>query len=265
MDKIDKLPINPGTILLCPASKVEGGKKRITRKRGERSLNSGAGEATDFDVTIEVQDAEERRKAENLVLRGTQIIRQHATLTSIGYLSAPEELTEVVKKFSALKLSAENFNATSTFSKVVVSFLPIEIGGTLSTNEECAKALADHVRSELESLRDALTSGNVVKVTNILLGCRRMHTLSVGTQADAIKFAIEESVAQKTVLKRRIHDGETSESAGRALKMPMVDSAIETFTYEPDKHAPELPEGSLDDSEPSAGVQQPPLLTVVAA
>lgn len=238
---MDKLPINPGTILLCQESKVIGGKRRITKMKSQSAINAGDGQRTEFDVKIEVENVEERREAENLIQRAVQAIRAHSTLTSIGYLCDAEGLTEVVKKFSEIKLAADTFNKNSGHSKAHISFIPIEIGGTLSTNEECAKALADHVRGELEGLYDSLRAGDAKRAKNILLGCRRMHVLSVGTQADAIKFAIEDSAKGLKILNRRITDGETPESAGRALKLPMVESAIETFTYAPENHVPALP------------------------
>lgn len=241
MVKMGRLEVNKDTILINPASKVVGGKRRITKQKGEKLINGGAGERKEFDVTVEVNDVEERQEADNLVQRALQAVRQHSTLTGIGYLTTPEGLGKIMAKYAEIKIAADDFNKRSHYSKVWVTFFPFEIGQQMATNEDVAKALADHVRGELSKLRDTLRAGDVKGATNVLLGCKRMHTLSVGTQASAIQFAIEEGATKKKILKRRIDDGETPESAGRALAMPMIDSAIETFTYAPEQYAPALP------------------------
>lgn len=246
-----QITINPGTILLTPMSRVIGGKTRSTRKVKHDPINAGDGERIEYDVKVEIQDKEERASAEALVQRGTHIIRSRSTHTPIGYLADAGALTEIVKAYGELKLAAEIFNKSSKFSRVDCSFAPFEIGTQLATNEECAKALADHVRGELEDLRSKLLAGDETGVRNVLLRCKRMHTLSTGTQADGIKFAIEEAAGALKGLHAAIKRGETAESAGRALAgdaatgkpsaLPMIDAAIETFTYAPEKHAPELP------------------------
>lgn len=258
---MDKLPINPGTILLTPASRVEGGKVRRTQKVAQNATNGGAGEAIEYKVEVEVADLEERKNAENLVARGMQIVRRHSTHTLIGYLAAPDVLPEVIGEYSKLRLAADQFNASAKFSHVSISFAPFEIGTQLASNEECAKALADHVRGELTEMRTKLLAGDVVGTRNVLLRCKRMHTLSVGTQADAIKFAIEEGAGALKILGAAIKRSETPESAGRALAgdpakgvrslLAMLDSAIETFTYAPENHAPELPADLTSASVPS--------------
>lgn len=238
---MQEIAINPGTILLVPSSRVDGGKSRHTKKIAHKALNGGDGEQIEYKVDVEIPDKEERANAEKLILRALVVIRERSTYTPIGYLADPAMLPEIVSKYGELRLAADTFNASSRFSKVSISFAPFEIGTQLRDNEECAKALADHVRSELEDLRAKLVVGDVNGARNVLLRCKRMHTLSTGTQADGIKFAIEESAGALKVLRNAIKNNESPESAGRALALPMVDAAIETFTYAPENHAPELP------------------------
>lgn len=265
---MDKLPINPGTILLRPMSRVEGGKTRSTQKTSHKLTNEGAGEEIKYDVKIDIPDKEERRIAENLIQRSVNAVRAHSTHTLIGYLAPAEELPEIVKEFAQIKLAAEQFNASAKHSRVSISFAPFEIGSQLATNEECAKALADHVRGELAEMRAKLLAGDVAGVRNVLLRCKRMHTLSVGTQADSIKFGIEEGASALRVLNAAIKKSETPESAGRALHLPMIDAAIETFTYAPENHAPELPAdlagGSPALALPSGAQAQNPVALIAA-
>jgi hypothetical protein len=247
-----KIQINPGTILLVPSSRVDGGKTRSTRKVKHDPINAGDGERIEYDVKVEVQDKEERANAEKLIQQALHAIRSRSTCTPIGYLADSAQLAEIVQVYGKIKLAGENFNKVSKFSKVSVSFAPFEIGSQLVSNEECAKALADHVRGELQDLHGHLSAGDVNGVRNVLLRCKRMHTLAVGTQGHAIKFAIEEAGGALRALREKIKGNETPESAGRSLTLPMIDAAIETFTYAPENHAPELP-ADLDLSGAGAG------------
>jgi hypothetical protein len=230
------IAVNPGVVLVTSLSRVQGG--RTTTRRKIREDPEGNALETEANVTVRIENVTERANAEALVQEATHIIRKNSTHTVIGYLTDEGRIQAMNQAFHALKGKASDFNASAITCHVEIGFLPIAIATALGA--EAARALADHVRGELETLRDSLKAGDHKKARAILLPTRagNLKQLATGPQADAIEFALEEGREALKTIKDRIKEGsggvsETPESVGKSLDLPSIENAIEMFRYVP--------------------------------
>lgn len=221
------LAVNPDTVLLIPTSRVVGG--RETRSQTIRNDQSGNRIETERNVTTIVSDIKERKRAEAIVASAVHVIRRSSTHTMIGYLAPKSALDSIMVALDSVKGEAIDFNGEALTCRVEIGALPIEI--SIAMGPECARALADHVRSEIEALANTLRAGDANATRAILLRTKNLGSLAVGPQAEAITFAIQEGADRLRALKDAIKRGETPESAGRALDLGMIESAQGMFTY----------------------------------
>lgn len=247
------LKINPGMALLIPSSRVVGGKKQKRQIVDAKTIGERYEEHAETFLVI--ADKAEHKRATAIVQEATHAIRSRSALTPIGYLSDASVIAEVSAEYARIKGLADAFNASAKHCHVSISWIPMPIA--MAITPDAAKAIADHVREELTDLRKVIGAGDQKQIRAILLRAKNLPALAVGTQSDAIRFAIEDAKTAQRAINERVANGETPESAGRsviATGLPMMDAAIETFTHRPDDAgalpagdgAPALPAGTPD-------------------
>jgi len=229
------MKLNPKTTLLINLSRVRGGKttQRTRLSEGETGPNA-EGYFKEAKIKVTVENVEERATAEKLVAQGAHCLRRASVATILGQLAPTERLPEIESDLALVRERAEKFNRSADTCQVTIGYMPIEI--SVALGPEAARALADHVRDELTTLRDQLRSGNLTGARATLIRAKNLDTLAVGIQADAIRFAIEEGNSRLADLreKTRGSDGvsEAPESAGRSLDLSMLEAGIGMVTYE---------------------------------
>lgn len=221
--------IHPDTTLMVDRSRIVGGK--ITTREIIRDHANGEGRTTETKVLVQIADEAERAKAENIRSRAYTAIRQRTTYTIIGHLAPRDRVSEIMRVLSEISEEASAFNAIARTCQVEIGLLPIDIA--VSLGPEAVRAIADHVRTELEAMRNQLRAGDAKGAQNTLIRTRNLQDLAVGVQADSIRFAVEEAGDRLSELKKRIKASESTESAGRSLDLAMIESGIDLFTYRP--------------------------------
>lgn len=229
------MELNPKTTLLIPLSRVRGGKKTQRTKLDAGATGpNGEGAFVTTKIKVTIANVDERTTAEKLVAQATHVIRRASNFTLIGYLTPIERLPEIEADLAEVRARAETFNANAETCQVSIGCMPVEI--SVALGPEAARALADHVREELTRLRDQLRAGEVTSARATLLRSKNLHTLSVGVQADSIRFAIEEGNDRLSDLRKALKDkggiSESPESAGKGLDLSMIEAGIGMFTYE---------------------------------
>lgn len=229
------MELNPKTVLLIPLSRVRGGKttKRTKLDEGPTGAN-GEGVFKETKVKVTIENVDERATAEKLVAQAAHVIRRASVCTLIGYLTPQERIAEIDADLAEVRARANVFNANAETCQITIGCMPVEI--SVALGPEAARALADHVREELTRLRDQLRAGDAPGARATLLRSKNLHTLSVGVQADSIRFAIQEGNDRLADLKDALKDkggiSESPESAGKALDLSMIEAGIGMFTYE---------------------------------
>lgn len=218
----------PGdTVLVVADCRVTGGKHTSTvRARYDEEGNKVT--AVD-EVTRVIADVKERKKADTLAAAGKHIVRKHASYTLIGQLTTGERLASMKQEMDAHRARVEAFNAVAVHSKVRVGFMAIPIGTTL--DEGCARTIADSVRENMETLRDALLAGDESKVRAAMLRAKNCHMLAVGLQRESVIAALQQAKDGLRELKEQIKRGVEAKSAGASLDVSMLDGAAQLFTY----------------------------------
>lgn len=237
------MELNPKTVLLIPLSRIRGGKRTQRTKVDAGAVGAkGEGAFVETKVKVTIENVEERETAEALLKQAVHVIRRASTLTLIGYLTPQERLPEIEADLNELRERVALFNANAKTCQISIGCMPIEI--SVALGPEAARALADHVREELTRLRDQLRAGDATGARNTLLRTKNLHTLSVGVQADSIRFAIQEGHERLSDLKRAIKGSggvsEAPESAGRSLDLGMIESGIEMFIYAEQESSPKF-------------------------
>jgi hypothetical protein len=147
-------------------------------------------------------------------------------------------LPSLVSKLETIGERVAEFNRVAHTCRVELSVIPVEISVTLGS--EAAKAIARHVREELESLRESFRAGDASKIRAWQLRADRLAECGVGPLADVIVYAIDRARSALTELKGAIGRGESPESAGRSLDLGELDNAIDCWTL-PGEGTPALP------------------------
>lgn len=225
------LEVNPSTTLIVDLSRVIGGRQTISVKvRDERE---GVTSEVQRDVTTIIEDVNERAHAEKLRAQAAHVIKRASVHTVIGELANADRVPEITSAMEVISERVAEFNSKAKTCKVTVGFLPLPI--SVALGPEAARALADHVREELQDVKAHLQAGETTKVRADLHRIKNLGGLAVGMQRDAITFALENVNACYQVLKTDTKDkgglSETSESVGRTLDVSSIDNAIQLFTY----------------------------------
>lgn len=246
--------MNPNTTLMVSRCKVVGGRTTTREKLSDEMLEDAEGNpvvrSTEAKLHVQIDNAPERKEAEKIAAKGVHIIRSRATYTDLGYFADRAKIPEIDKAFRELTQEAAKFNAEAKTCHVKIGWLHNEF----NANAECARAMADHVREELEGLRDALRAGEHAQVRAILLPTKagNLHQLATGVQRDAIKLALDEGKTALAKLKEDLKakcggslpktTGENTSDAARirqaaqlagaALDLGQIETAIELFRYE---------------------------------
>ena len=225
------MQLNPKTNLYVSTSRVIGGKTTQTTRLGAGVTGEqGEGAFTERKVKVTIDNVDERTTAEKLVASAAHLIRKASVATMLGYLGPREKLPQIEADFAELRKRADTFNGWATTCRVQITFLSVEI--SVALGPEAARALADHVRDELTTLRAQLRAGDDSGTRATLLRAKNLSTLSVGAMAQAIAFAIDEGREALKTLRERVKANETPESAGKALDLSMIEAGIANFTYE---------------------------------
>jgi len=232
------MQLNPNTVLIVSTSRVRGGSRTRRIKLNEHTIGTqGEGLKTETKVVREIHDVDEHTQATRYVQKAKDLIRAVATNTIIGWICAKERLGTLDADLAELAENVRAFNARARTCQVAIGALQLDV--RVALGPETARALADHVREEMVELKGALQAGDLSKVRAIHIRTKNLPALSVGVQAQSIKFALEESVSRARDLREAINKrSESPESAGRSLtpeSLAMIDAAIGMFTYDPDE------------------------------
>ncbi len=234
------IDVNPNSTLLVPLFRVRGGKETHREQISDEVI--GQARETEAKVHVRIDCEEEYTTATAIASKARDAMRSKCVHTEIGYLADKGQLQQIADDVGEVKEMARRFNASSQTCQVEISFLALDIAVALGP--DAARALADHVRSELSALRDALRAGEASKARAVILRSKNLSALAVGIQADAIRFAVEEGIAMLRKLKDAIKASESPESAGRHLPdMDFLESGIATFSYS--NASPEIEMGQV--------------------
>jgi hypothetical protein len=224
----ETIELNTNLTLIAPVSRVIGGKE-TTRKVKADNVR-GVARDVKAEVDTHWDNKPERERAERIVNNATAVLRKRATNTPFGWLAPRDRIPEINRRLDGLRYDAEVFNSESESCKVQIGIVTLDVSHAIA-DPATARAIADHVIGELKELRASLRDGYASRAQSILnFRVGAIADLTVGIVREAIICAIDEAKSQLSTLKAKIKgDGsvsETPESAGRALDLTMLDSAL---------------------------------------
>jgi hypothetical protein len=220
-----RIPAN--SILVIPACRVEGGKSTTSRKI--REDEEGNRLETERNVTVVIEDREERTRAESLASAGTYQIRRCAHSTPIGYVTTQERISEIENGLFQVRAQVATFNATALHCEVRIGYLAIPL--SVDLGPEVARAMADSLREGFQRAHDAILAGDPRKVQTVLTSIQNAHELCTGVMRDSAMMALDQVRDAIRVLREDAKRGVAPESAGASYVQDMVEAAIGLFSY----------------------------------
>ena len=206
-----QIHLDPKSLLVIPHVRVRGGRRSTTRVI-DRTDDNGAVKLT-RETVVQIDNAEERKKAEDYAMRARNVARQFAAYTPLGYIAAVAARDQITAKVQELKVECDTLNLSMATCRVDVEVLLIEVA--LHLNDQAMRAITDHVREELVTLQTAIKAG-ATDARNVFNRVRNTASIATGVQADAIKYALDEA-------KQAIKQGTAQEST------PALDNAVALF------------------------------------
>ena len=148
----------------------------------------------------------------------------------IGWFATEEVLPAVMAEFDTLRDEAAHVNARAQAEgsqrRAYVNAVPARVD---TTTEECAREIARTVRGVLGAIQDALHAGDIAALHAPLIKAKNLDRLTIGLPGEAVRNALATIAPAKRALKARIAQGESPESAGRALDLGAFAVAISWF------------------------------------
>jgi len=221
--------IRPGYIVVN-ASQARGGITYRRTRIDEVTINAGCGVRARTVTTKEVDHVTAAAAVEAVVKRADYICRKNCAWTMIGWFATEEVLPAVMAEFDTLRDEAAHVNARAQAEgsqrRAYVNAVPARVD---TTTEECAREIARTVRGVLGAIQDALHAGDIAALHAPLIKAKNLDRLTIGLPGEAVRNALATIAPAKRALKARIAQGESPESAGRALDLGAFAVAISWF------------------------------------
>lgn len=210
--------IPPQAYLVVPYVRIKGGKE-ILQNDVETEVSGNSGIIYKRKTIVAVENAQERKEAENFATRVRNFARTRSTFTPLGYVAKLEQRESLYKESQALEKEAAELNSRLKTCKVECYVSLLHFGVEMGVN--VARALHDGVRSKLEALKIAVETGTFdgKEAKTVYNDTRSVLQCVTGISYDAVKYALEEA-------KDAIKENKFPAS------LPHLENAISLFTPE---------------------------------
>jgi hypothetical protein len=224
--------IRPGFILIDTCHCSGGVSRAPLKDETTETINQGNGLSRDYKGHVEIDHVEIKEAMDKVVGAARHIItRKFGVATPLGCVLDAEALKAVDAVLAPLKAEAEALNARAkaegSARRAYIGYAPAAL---MLDHEATAVEIYRAIRQKLGKLRDAFRAGDVKKVNAAVAGCKGIQRLAVGIQADAVRFAVDTVASLREGLHDALDKGQTPESAGAALDLDAIESAIVMFT-----------------------------------